>query len=98
MITRLLLTTVAFALVATAAYASTPTSGEVSGAKPEMKWGGELFNSGPVYNAWDVNPSAPCPSADQCDQFTLTVGSAGHLTLSIADSAAPSNGTAAAGF
>ena len=99
MINRLLVpTTIALALAATGAYAATPPGGEVSGGKPEVKWGGELFNSGPVYNAWEVDPSAPCPSDDQCDPFTLTVGSAGNLTLSIADSAAPSNGTAAAGF
>jgi hypothetical protein len=95
---RLALSLVAIGAAATAAQAATPEGGEVSSSKPSASWSGALFNSAPQFNAWEADPSAPCAGEEQCDPYELKVANAGSVTISIGDSAAPSNGTAAAGY
>ena len=95
---RLALSLIAVGAAATAAQAATPEGGEVSSSKPSVSWSGALFNSGPQFSAWEADPSAPCAGPEVCDPFELKVSKAGSLTVTLGDSAAPSNGTATAGY
>jgi hypothetical protein len=70
-------------LLAVGAVAATPESGEVSAAKPKLKWSGETTGSYfarlPV--ASGAAEDAPCESPS-CDTFALTVKDQADLTVS----------------
>ena len=79
-------------------YAATPDGGTISPSQKKVDWTGQLFNSGPIWDAWHADPSIPCPSDLQCDAFNLKVAGAGDVAISVGIDANPANGAPDAGI
>src|SRR5689334_12321501 len=67
------------------AVAATPESGTVSNAEPSVEWGGTTTSGALILNAWENDPTTPCPPGQgigPCDSYTLTVGDKGTVDVS----------------
>jgi hypothetical protein len=66
------------------AVAATPDSGKVSKAEPIVEWGGSTTSGAVILNAWENDPSTPCPPSDgngPCDPYALTIDEKGTVDI-----------------
>lgn len=89
---RLAVAVMATGVAATAAYAATPGSGEVSNAAPEVAWSGTVTSGGVQFNAWTEDPSAPCAEGQTCDPFKLKVTDQGDVIVRVTTGAEDDRG------
>lgn len=88
MTSKMLRATVIAAAAATSAVgvavAATPDSGTVSNAEPLVEWGGTTTSGALILNAWETDPTTPCPPTQgngPCDSYTLTIGDKGTVDV-----------------
>jgi hypothetical protein len=80
------------------ATAATPDSGTVSNAEPLVEWGGSTTSGALILNAWENDPTTPCPPAQgngPCDSYALTVGDKGTVDVTAKPLGQPDDGSTA---
>jgi hypothetical protein len=92
--TRLAMTAAVVGVAAApGAQAATPENGTISASTPKVAWSGSLNNAWVTWNAWFLDPSAPCAHSTQCDQFDLKLATDGDLVFRAASDATYDDGS-----